>query len=43
MERLTIPDENNERVFPFDETAIGKRVFLTREEAEAALKEAQNG
>lgn len=34
---------SNERVLPFDETAIGKRVFLTREEAEAALKEAQNG
>lgn len=29
---------SNGRVFPFDESDIGKRVFLTREEAEKALK-----
>lgn len=33
---------SNGRVFPFDKSAIGKHVFLTREEAEKALEEAKN-
>lgn len=34
---------SNGRVFPFDESAIGKRVFLTREEAERALEGKSDG
>ena len=36
-------NEKTERMFCFDYQDIGKTVFLTREEAEAALKEQTNG